>query len=589
MTGATAFQSLVLGNTTGGNGTYNLSVGTLNANFISVGGGNTGSGSTGQGSFIQSGGSVQLNLVSDGLGHLYVGNAVGTTGSYLLSGGSLDAQNEYIALQGPNGAGRSFVQTGGTNTIHYNPLSTYQTGQLSVGGDQDLVSLSSAGSYTLSGPGSVLNAADERIGVSGTGTFTQNDGVNNITGGVAGTNRTLYVAASPGMPASSAGTYNLNGGTLNAEVEYIGNPGTGTFNHVGGVNAVSTQLLIDDKGTYTQSGGQLLSSGTNASYEGIYVNTQGQFNLNGGVTTANGTGLINTGTFTMSSGGHLNGSGIKLNDVGGVFTATGGDISGSGVLTNSGLMTFTGTNTTTVNSDVQNNAGHKLEVKNVAVVFNGSTVNSGTFKTTASTVVFNGNYTENGTFLSDPSLTIENGNFSVGTTGNLIGSTGDVWQFGRDFTSASTQNTTWNTTLSEMDFFRSNTGPNSGFSLGDHVFAYSGLDLGQTYAGYTDNFAWGLVNVFSGNQLLTSGSGALYTTGLLIGSGTSQIGSFTGNVTIYYDPLDTVHNGYLNGGTYPFGSGTGKVAPVPEPSSLALMGICTLIGTGVIIRRKIRR
>ena len=112
---------------------------------LSVGGGSTSGTTYGTGVFIQSSGTVDLTQ-SGTTGQLYVGNAAGSNGSYSLLGGSLVANEEFVALQsstvGSQVGQRSFVQSGGTNTIN---------GDLNIG-----YYSGAAGGYTLSGGTNVL-------------------------------------------------------------------------------------------------------------------------------------------------------------------------------------------------------------------------------------------------------------------------------------------------------------------------------------------------------------------------------------------------------------------------------------------------
>jgi filamentous hemagglutinin len=538
---------LILGNTTGGVGTYSLSGGSILADILTVGGGSTSAGTFGTGTFTQSGGDVNLATVGN-VGELVVGDVSGSIGTYNLTGGTLQAKNVYVAVSGTSAGERKIVQTGGVATIS----NTLQIGGFTGG------SSATEGSYTLAGTSaSQLKSANVYVGVSGIGTFTQDGGINSIELGAAGVDRNLLVGATF---ANSSGTYTLKSGTLSAEGEFIGNPGKGTFIQTGGTNNVSIQLWIDTggtnatKGSYTISGGTLNTTGS-GNRPGL-LNTS-EFTLNGGTVNVSGVGsdagLDNRGTFTIA-GGTLSGSATKIN----FGTMTGfGNISGTGALINRGTMNFTD-GTTTISSPVTNDSGKTLQVTNSVAVFDGNVDNNGIIKTTAANVIFNGDYGGGGSFISDPSTNTFNNNFSLSGTGALVGGEGDIWRFGGNVTITTTNNLGWNTVLSEMDFFG---------TTGNHNLTYPGLDLGKTTLGYIDNFAWGIVNIPAGQKVLNTNDAALYTDQLVIGGGTGQIASFTGDLAIYYDPSDPV-NSYLGGQTYSFGSGNGMVAPVPEPSSL---------------------
>ena len=97
-----------------------------------------------------------------------------------------------------------------------------------------------SGTYNLSGSGS-LSANYEYIGYSGSGTFTQSGGTNTVSQPL------------PGLPAGSSGTYNLQGGSLQAATVNI-NSG-GVINQTGGSLNATTSLT--NGGAYTMAGGTL--------------------------------------------------------------------------------------------------------------------------------------------------------------------------------------------------------------------------------------------------------------------------------------------------------------------------------------------
>ena len=83
--------------------------------------------------------------------------------------------------------------------------------------------------YSLSGSGQV-SANIEYVGEFGTGTFSHSGGIN-----------TIGRALDLGYLAGSSGTYGLSGGQLCGPLsDYLGNSGTGTFTQSGGTNARAT-------------------------------------------------------------------------------------------------------------------------------------------------------------------------------------------------------------------------------------------------------------------------------------------------------------------------------------------------------------
>src|SRR5208282_5564916 len=80
---------------------------------------------------------------------------------------------------------------------------------------------------------------------------------------------------------------------------------------------------------------------------------------------------------------------------------------------------------------------------------------------------------------------------------------GSINAYGNDVILTSTDNINWNTASAEMDII---TGTWTSFPV-LHNFTYPGLNLGKTYAGYTNNFAWKTLSIQDNNYLVNS-SGA---------------------------------------------------------------------------------
>ena len=300
-------NALYLGNNAGDSGAYSLGgSGQLSASSESVG-------LSGTATFTQSGGTNNIgyyNYYGYSSGSLCLGNNAGGSGAYNLGGsGQLSAPSEYVGYSGTG----TFTQSGGTNNIGY-----YASGSLCLGANAG-----STGVYNLGSSGQ-LSAPFEYVGYSGTGTFTQSGGTNNIG----------YGSLNLGNNAGSSGTYNLSGsGQLSAsDSEYVGLSGTGTFTQSGGINSASGlylgfnagssgayslggsgQLSVSSEyvgysgtGTFTQSGGT--HSIANSLYLGYYGGSSGAYSLGGsGLLSAASfeyVGLSGTGSFTQSGGTH---------------------------------------------------------------------------------------------------------------------------------------------------------------------------------------------------------------------------------------------------------------------------------------------
>ena len=206
---------------------------------------------------------------------------------------------------------------------------------------------------------------------TGTGSLTQTAGSANQAGSV-----------SLGASAGSKGTYQLDGGTLNANNLTVGDAGTGDFKQTGGSNAVTNTVEIAKNAgaagsAYSLSGGSLAAAGMN-------VNAGGTLDYSGG-------------SLSLGSGG--------------------------GTLSNAGQVNVSGAGIRTVDAGV---------------------VNDGNFKVTDTTVSYTGSFTNNGGYHSDPSTNIFT-NLTVGVNGYLTGGLGDVFQMQGDYFNQSTHNTRYGT------------------------------------------------------------------------------------------------------------------------------------------------
>ncbi len=333
-------------------GVYNLSGGVLNTSGDAIqgysgDGGEVVGDSGGRGTFNQTGGQ---NIATDGglaVGSDIYGAGLGGIGVFNLGGGSLTASGLPGAVGGEvigtcQGIG-TFNQTGGTNTVQAGlfvgsqvTYSLAPTQNIAPGtGTYNL----SGGSLTASGngtPGSSGYIPGEDIGDAGsTGTFNQTGGVNTVTNGlVLGTDLFDKIGSGAGT-----GAYNLSGGALQADFEWVGGGGTGTFTQTGGVNTVATSLFVGTDlsgtggagtGTYNLSGTASLkvslTSGPAAwEYVGVSGGT-GTFNQSGGTNNMQG-GILFVGTDVLGSG--KGGTGT-YNQSGGLIYST-RDGAGTGV------------------------------------------------------------------------------------------------------------------------------------------------------------------------------------------------------------------------------------------------------------------
>jgi hypothetical protein len=276
---------------------------------------------SGQAEYNQSGGS---NLVG---GNLVLGYGNAASGEYVLSGDAILTVNAYEAVGSGGGIG-SFYQAGGTNT---------------VGTSLQIGSSLSQGTYTLES-GAVV--ANQEV-LTGVASFMQESGTNTVdnSGGTA----SLYI----GDNSSKTGAYQLDGGTLSADNEFIGYYGTGTFTQTGGNNGTSTGVnpiiyigtQSGDSGAYTLSGTGSIS----ATRESVGYLGSGKFIQQGG---SNQVGLLYLGGGVDSSDNTVIGTGGSYELDGGTLSAGIEDMYGSSSFTQTG-----GTNTTSDDLHIGGNSG----------------------------------------------------------------------------------------------------------------------------------------------------------------------------------------------------------------------------------------
>lgn len=247
---------LTIGSNAGSNGTFSLrgDSSTLSTGSAIVG-------RAGTGTVSQSGGSFTTNINT-----LTVGSDAGSSGTFNLSGSSssLSTGNATVGLAG-NG---TFVQSGGRFTTNGNTLT--------VGSDTG-----SSGTFNLSGSTSDLSTGNAIVGRAGSGTFLQSGG--------SFTANALYLGFERG---TTAGTYNLSGGSLTTALTQVSNNvNTSVFTQSGGAHTTAILSLATangllSAGTYNLNGGTL-TAGQVVRGGGAGTNGTSTFNFNGGTLRAN--------------------------------------------------------------------------------------------------------------------------------------------------------------------------------------------------------------------------------------------------------------------------------------------------------------
>jgi autotransporter-associated beta strand protein len=555
---------------TGTNGTYTLSGGVLN---INGGFDNTGvwdlSNSSAvinmSSSIINLSGTIRttsqnvtLNIDAHSLlivpsGHIateYFAN-INNSGIVHQSGSALDISSAYS------------IYGIGTINDHVNclgALSATSGYALSINGGLNIsetgnVNLGSGYLYvndTISGMSSgSLITSTQRIGSTGTGTFTQ-------TGGTNTNSSKIYLAYNSGC----SGTYNLSGsGQLSTSYEYIGMSGMGTFTQTGGSHIISTHLGL-----------------------GYYTGSSAAYNLNGGtlilksIGKGDGTASFNFGGGTMQASGAfsatlpmtLTGTGGNANfDTAGRSVTLSGILSGIGGLNKlgSGTLTLSGTNTFTgpinfngglINASALNNLGNGTELN-----FNGGGLQfSGVFDPSVRTMTF---------LAGGATLDTQTNNI---TLGNPIGNSG---------AGGLTKLGTGKLTLNALNSYSGNTTVKGGtLEIAGGIDA-SGTSLIDIQSGTA---VFKTVNVNKTNLNISTAALATFE----VVNGANVVGAISGSGITKVDTGASLTAASINQGTLTIGSGAtvviqaiaggpqgGAITPVPEPNAFILLGVAFIM------------
>jgi autotransporter-associated beta strand protein len=544
----------------------------------------------GEYAYIDNGGTATITQPGATCGNLFLGASGGVSGNVQLTAGALTVSGSEILGYSnayPGGVG-SFTQSGGTNSIASALDLAYANG--GNGG---------IGMYNLSGNG-YLSAHDEFIGDNGNGVFSHSGGTNAIVG-------SLWMGSVFATPGYSS-TYNLSGsGYLSAAAEHVG--GGTVFNQTGGYNVVAGTLDLDgfthsgqqDRAFYNLGGGSLSAASV---YVGYAFGQHNAFNLSGSGYLSSPNEYIGwnaTGSFVQSGG---------TNNAGNVYL--GGSIEGgNSYYLNGGLL---------VPGKLHAGKNYPGGPQNNDFYFNGGTLQ--VTSSSASNLNFDNVTTYAGAggaivdvegsdsfyffymgqrLLHDPSLgTTRDGGFTKYGTGCLtLGNPSSTFN-GTTLVAAGTlsvsefalQNSTLDTSGSGFLLFG---GPAMlGGLQGSGSLALSNLYVTSVALSVGGNNS---DTTFCGN-LTGSGSLTKVGTGKLVLAGTD---TYTGGTTVTAGRLVAADPfAFEDGASITVGSAAafsqaptvsdvdganGGAVTVPEPSTLALLCLGTLLPLGFVARR----
>lgn len=289
---------------------------------------------------------------------------------------------------------KSFDAT--NRTVTYSTMnSAFNRLNLDATGSDDMTLNISGGTVSTIG-------SQDFIGYHGRGTVTQ-------TGGTY-TNNSMIMGIEP----TALGYYGLYGGTLAPYWAYIGNHGTGVFDHSGGTVQMTTNLSLagssSGHGTYNLSSSGILNVPGRLN---VGLSGDGVFNQSGGTNTVGNLVYIarfpgSTGIYTLN-GGTLNADGGIVNN--GTFIQSAGTNTTKQMFTQASNYTFSNGTLNTLGGFSNTGAFHQTGGINTSASGTTATIGStGTYKLGGGTLNTNGGFSNNG-----------NVNMTIGsTTGQLI-------------------------------------------------------------------------------------------------------------------------------------------------------------------------
>jgi fibronectin-binding autotransporter adhesin len=508
---------------------------------------------------INNGATAEINGIAEGA-FLILGLSTGQSGNLVINPGITGNTSTFGEIRV---GGREFVpddyttwatssaNNGGNGTVIQNPGTIVNVTYRAVDNTEPPVQSfyvgdssggAATGSYTITGtaalPSTLLSgiAKDDAI-VAGTGpgtvaTFTQNDFTTVTSTGFVIVGR-----------KGATGTYNLNGGTLNAQAGTVTATNTALF-----VGDGDTTGIQSTSGTFNQSGGTFNASGV------AIVGRRGGdgfYNLSSGnlIVTGSTTGLVlgdgndattypsTSGTFTQTGGtvtasaaliGRRNGVGLyKIS--GGTLTTTGdlrvpdvGSITDVALQAAQGTLEISGPLATTVTVGANLNIGLGNPNGTTGAVVGAPSTVLGTVNQTGGTILFNA---------AVPIYAVGNG---LGATGTVNQSSGLL-----DMTGAP------NTGTSNLDLGRNNASGTYNLS-GDGVVKAKSITM---ESGLTTGSASRTFNVNGGTLTATlvnfgtaaPTAGATLTRSFNVSGGIVSIGSITTGLNA---------TTYVSGGTF---------------------------------------
>ena len=556
--------------TLGGSNSYTGGTVVTNNGSLQV----TSASAIGSGTLTAAGGTLDLggltitNGFSASQGVVQNGTISNNSGTFALNGGEID-----VTLAGSNS-----VTIGGPGTVILTGNNTYTGGTFATNGTLNLVGTGSLGSgqLSISGNETVVdlggNTYTNTLAMSGgllqDGTIT-NAGTYNLQGGTIDTSTTLE--GSHGLIKSGVGTLTLNGpqiytggttissGTLAGDTTSL----TGDI-----VNNGSIDFVMTTNGTYSGTSNGITGTGSLIADGSATLTLGGSNSYSGGtVVTNNGalqlTSTQNIGSGTVSvGGGTLNLGGLTITNA---FTASGGDVT---------------------NGTINNPNGYILQGGEIDAVLAGS--GSLTVAGPGTVILTQSNTYSGGTYATGGTLDLTNG----GTLGSgpltISGATVDLGGGTLSTLAAMSGGTLQNGTLTNSGAYVLQGGTISANIQGSNGLTMNGVSNTLTLSG-SNSYIGG--NTVSAGTLAFVGSNAIGNNSLTItGTGTADLGGafFTNaysvgdNATIQNGTLTNVGAYNLTGGTYNVTLEGGFGLTKSGAGTLTLGGNNTYVGGTII-------
>ena len=356
----------------------NTTAGTINANQSNVlnisptasstaGVTNTGLLEATSGGTLNLNNGTYINAVGSGQGTILAnGGTVNLNNGVTIVGGTLQSENSGViqttassTLNGSTSTGAVTIATGSSLVVSNDTVLNIQgsivnngnISQGSVGNATDLV---------------VAGAAGSTATLSGTGTLTMDNNVNNRIYGATGTN--VFINQETIQGAGDIGANQLiftNQGTVNANASngltiYT----SGGTTNTGTLEATATGTLILEGNTFANAGGKIQANGSSGAGNAAAVNLENGATITGGIVSSNSFGSINdlnTATLsglTLASGTNVNiQNNTNLTLVGTIVNNGNLNLQSAGngtVLEMSGNVALNGTGTITMSNNVNN-------------------------------------------------------------------------------------------------------------------------------------------------------------------------------------------------------------------------------------------